>query len=148
VIPGFFTSPLDATVPLPSSVIGAGSNADDFVHRFPQEDLRGPIATDNGRDDDALTEYIETSHLDDVWSVIKELAMTAAEDDAQEEAEKRLRYETFVSEKDAEELMLDEEEGDEVEYDEDYIKEEDVDENDVVQGIEEVDDDGDVEMGE
>jgi nuclear pore complex protein Nup133 len=149
---GFFTPPLDATIPLASDVVGAGSNADDYIHRFPSEDLRGPIAADNSRDDDTLKEYIESAHLDDIWSTIKELAMTVADEESQEEAEKRHRYEEFVTLKDNEEQPEYAEEQGEEEYDEDYIKEEEVDENDVRQGIEslegveEVDEDGDVEM--
>lgn len=135
-------------------MLGAGSQKEDFAYRFPNQDLAVPIAAENALDDEVLQSYLESAHLDDIWSLIKELAMTAAEEQSQEEVARVQRYEEFVAVKDAEEEGEYEDE-DDMEYGEDYIKEEDVDENDVVQGIEDLEqriehrtDDGDVGMDE
>jgi hypothetical protein len=139
---GLFSPPLDAAIPLPSAVLGAGSSPSDFAYRFKNnQDLCEPIASDNARDDETLQELCESMHLDDMWGTIKDLAMQAAEDEAEEKAEKEKRYAEFVDGWDEEGLAVDEassvvEDG----IEEDFIKEEEeTDEDNVVRGVEDSD---------
>lgn len=140
-----FTIPLDAFIPAPSSLVGAGSNADDYVDRFASEDLRGPIASDNARDDETLKSFVKTVHLDDIWSTVKDLAVQEAEADVAQEIDKQQRYTDFIA-------SWDEDAPDEddfgVDEEEEYIKEEELDDDNVVRAIEAIPEEGeeDVDM--
>ncbi|KAF2673187.1 hypothetical protein BT63DRAFT_148730 [Microthyrium microscopicum] len=155
VAEGFFSPPLDASIPYPSTVLGAGSSLNDFEHRFPTDDLRAPIAKDNVHDDNQLQEYINKVNLDDMWGSIREKAVDAAEADGTEKMNREQRYHDWQMDwrqgsprAEEEEEEYDEEEDEGVELD--YIKEEDEDvmDGDVVQGIESQSgyEDEDVEM--
>jgi nuclear pore complex protein Nup133 len=97
----FFTTPIDATIPMPTEVLGAGSHASDFEGRFGGEELRKPIAKDNAHDDAALKATLKkVPKLDDLLRSVYELAIKEAQDEAAAEIEKQARYVKFLKKND------------------------------------------------
>jgi hypothetical protein len=131
-------SQFEASVPSADSLLGAGSSPDDYLHRFPQEELRIPIAKDNAADDQLLQTYLNQIDLSGLLNRIKELALEVVDAESSEEAEKANRYNNFVNS--LNEGSQDETQIKEEEEDDDRLYSEEVSSN----VVDEVDD---VEMG-
>jgi hypothetical protein len=109
-------SQFEASIPSPENLLGAGSSPDDYLHRFPQEELRIPIAKDNAADDQLLQTYLDQVDISALLNRIKDLALEVADAESSEEADKANRYNNFVnSQRDTsqDETQIKEEEEDE-----------------------------------
>jgi len=90
-----FDSENSPNIPSPESLLGAGSSTDDYTNRFPSDDLRVPISTDNAADDELLKRLLETSNLSDLFSQVKTLAMEAAMEEGNQQSQKADRLARF-----------------------------------------------------
>jgi hypothetical protein len=122
----------------PANVIGAGSSVADLEARFPESDLRKGFVKDNFQDDKLLQELIKSARMEYWFNVVKDMALQAAEDEADEMAQDAERFRQFMTEYKApepENNIVDEEEDEMVNgVDTGYMEEETEDDEHMMSG--------------
>jgi nuclear pore complex protein Nup133 len=86
------------TIRHPADIIGAGSSASDFDHRFSEADLRAGFVKANSKDDKSLQENLTAARLDYWFDTVKDLALQTAEEEAEMLAAQAERFRQFQEE--------------------------------------------------
>ncbi|KAF2840579.1 hypothetical protein M501DRAFT_930984 [Patellaria atrata CBS 101060] len=101
----------------PSECVSAGCSPQELIHRFPSEDMHHHVMSDNAKDGEQLTKYIEHARLDEWVKACDDLAIQIVNKEGDDEAEeKRLEQEGVLGwkEKPSTDWVLEEEDDERV----------------------------------